>query len=172
MDFVQLFSGRTLNFKPKDYPWYKANCHVAKCDDYSHLSWILLWRVPKVISDGNSHLTGRWIFFASFWLGPTLFRSYTSPGIARVTTEDLDDMRSVFLILPTELSSFCLRIMTANKFKIGAEMDFFRFFLARTEIISVLNLTRNTPSHHRIFRWDDIFFCPLKCLEPWSFCYA
>ena len=90
-----------LNFE--DYPCYKA-CHVAKCDDYSHLSWILLRRVPTVISDGNSHLTGRWIFFASFWLGPTLFRSYTLAGITRVTTEDLDEMRSVFFIPPAELS--------------------------------------------------------------------
>ena len=30
-------------------------------------------------------------------------------------------------------------------------MDLFRFFLARTDIISILNLTRNSPSHHRRF---------------------
>ena len=48
-----------------------------------------------------------------------------------------------------ELSSFSLRIMAANEFQIGAEMDFFCFFLARTDIISVLNITRNSPSHHR-----------------------
>ena len=35
--------------------------------------------------------------------------------------------------------------MAAIEFQIGAEMDFFRFFLARTDIISVLNLTRNSP---------------------------
>ena len=42
--------------------------------------------------------------------------------------------------------------MAAIEFQIGAEMEFVRFFLARTDIIWVLNLTRNSPSHHRRFR--------------------
>ena len=54
----------------------------------SNVTAALVRWVPTVISDGNSHLTARWIFFDSFWLGPTLFRSQTLPGIARVTTED------------------------------------------------------------------------------------
>ena len=42
------------------------------------------------------YLTGRWIFFDYFWLGPTLFKLKTLPGITRVTTEDLDEMKAVF----------------------------------------------------------------------------
>ena len=97
----------------------------------SNVTAALVRWVPTVISDGNSHLTARWIFFDSFWLGPTLFRSQTLPGIARVTTEDLDEMRPVgFFFRPPN----CL--VVAIEFQIGPEMDFFRFFLAATEIVS------------------------------------
>ena len=53
----------------------------------------------------------------------------------------------------------------AIELQIGPEIAIFNFFLAKTDIISVLNLTRNSPSHHRRFRWDEncfIFFLPAE----------
>ena len=40
----------------------------------------------------------------------------------------------------------------AIELQIGPEIAIFNFFLAKTDIILVLNLTRNSPSHHRRFR--------------------
>ena len=47
-------------------------------------------------------------------------------------------------------------IMRRSNFRSERKLTFFRFFLARTDIISVLNLTRNSRSHHH--RWDEISF--------------
>ena len=90
----------------------------------------------------------------------------------------LDEMRFVFVFFPrAELSRTAKLLFTHNdgerNFQLERKLTFFRFFLARTDIISVLNLTRNSPSHHRRFRWDEIiFFRPPNCLELWSFCHA
>ena len=56
--------------------------------------------------------------------------------MGRVTTEDLDEIRSVGFFPARRTVKPSLHIMAAIEFRIGPEMDFFRFFLARTEIFS------------------------------------
>ena len=86
-----------------------------------------------------------WSYF-QFFSARTHFLPKTFPRIIRVIR--LVTRRSL-----TSHFSWSSRSTWSNKF-----LDIFRFFLARTDIISVLDLPRNSPSHHRRFRWDKHLF--------------
>ena len=75
--FFNSFRLESHIFRPKTFP---IIMHVIRRNGWLFslelvFTLDLVRRVPTVISDGDSHLTERWIFFDSFWLGPTLFRS-------------------------------------------------------------------------------------------------
>ena len=77
-------------------------------------------------------------------------RTKTFPRITQVTTEVLDEIKTFFF-------STCQKVRLRHnellvwpiEFLIGPEMDIFRLFLARADIVSTYNHPGDNPKHHR-----------------------
>ena len=106
---------RSRSTRPRCRPWAEINFFHYNPNHHRRFRWDVspdeLSRTVKcqasvlirIVTANEFQIGAEMDFcFASLWLGPTSFRSSTLPGIAQVTTEDLDEMR--FFLLPAQMS--------------------------------------------------------------------